>query len=66
MPETKLLKQENQFLRQRIEELEADRTELEAQLERIIERQALALPPPQSEEVFSRFVQWIQQGGRQV
>ena len=66
-PETELLKQENQFLHHRIEELEADKAERQAReahwidertrLQGIIERQTHALQKPQSEGVFSRFVQ---------
>ena len=69
-PETELLKQENQFLHHRIEELEADKAERQAReahwidertrLQGIIERQTHALQKPQSEGVFSRFVQWVQ------
>ena len=69
-PETELLKQENQFLRRRIEELEADKAERqvrEAQwnderprLQGIIERQTYALPKPQSGRGLYRFVQWVQ------
>ena len=68
--ETELLKQENQFLHRRIEELEADKTERQVReahwndertrLQGIIERQTYALPKPQSEGVFHRFVQWVQ------
>ena len=69
-PEREMLRQENQFLQKRIEELEADRSERQARearweeersrLEGIIERQTYALPKPQSEGVFHRFVQWVQ------
>ena len=61
--EAALLKQENQFLRRRIEEMEADRSDWKAErakLQGIIERQTYALPKPQSEGVFTRFVQWVQ------
>lgn len=64
-----LLKQENQFLRDRINALETDQVERQARearwederarLEGIIERQTYALPKPQSEGVLSRFVQWL-------
>lgn len=57
---TVLLKQENEFLRRRIEELEADRTDWKAErskLQGIIERQTYALPPASSEKgVFSRLL----------
>ena len=68
--ETELLKQEKQFLHRRIEELEADKTERQVReahwndertrLQGIVERQTYALPKPQSEGVFHRFVQWVQ------
>ena len=61
--EAALLKQENQFLRRRIEEMETDRSDWKAErskLQGIIERQTYALPKPQSEGVFTRFVQWVQ------
>ena len=61
--ESALLKQENQFLRRRIEELETDRTDWKAErskLQGIIERQTYALPPASSEKgMFSRFLQWM-------
>ena len=57
-PEREMLRQENQFLQKRIEELEADRSERQAREDRlhnIIERQVLALPPaPSPRGVFSR------------
>ena len=69
-PETELIKQENQFLHQRIDELKADQAQRQARetqweserarLQGIIERQTYALPKPQSEGVFSRFIQWVQ------
>lgn len=69
-PETEMMKQENQFLHRRIEELETDRAERQAReahwndertrLQGIIERQTYALPKPQWEGVFYRFVQWAQ------
>ena len=46
--ETELLKQENGFLRRRVEELEADRADWKTErskLQSIIERQTIALPP---------------------
>ena len=61
-PETELLKQENQFLRERIEELEVDKTDWKAErsrLQGIIERQTLALPPPERKGVVARFSEWI-------
>ena len=61
--EAALLKQENQFLRRRIEEMETDRSDWKAErskLQGIIERQTYALPKPQSEGGFARFVQWVQ------
>lgn len=61
--EAALLKQENQFLRRRIEELETDRSDWKAErskLQGIIERQTYALPPASSEKgMFSRFLQWM-------
>lgn len=69
-PDTELLKQENQFLHQRIDELKADQAERQARetqwdsersrLQGIIERQTYALPKPQSEGMFSRFIHWVQ------
>ena len=61
--ESALLKQESQFLRRRIEELETDRTDWKAEkskLQGIIERQTYALPKPQVEGRFARLVQWVQ------
>ena len=68
--ETDLLKQENQFLKEKIGELEADRSERQTRearweeertrLEGIIERQTYALPKPTDDRgAFSRFVQWL-------
>ena len=60
--ETELIKQENGFLRRRVEELEADREERkqrEERLQGIIERQTLALPRPESRGLFARFVHWV-------
>ena len=68
--ETDLLKQENQFLKEKIGELEADRSERQARearweeermrLEGIIERQTYALPQSTEERgVLSRFMQWL-------
>ena len=69
-PEAELLEQENQFLHQRIDALTADQAERQAReaqwesersrLQGIIERQTYALPNPQSEGVFSRFIHWVQ------
>lgn len=60
--ETALLRQENQLLHRRIEELEADRVELKserAKMQEIIETRLLALPPPNEQRgVLDRFVQW--------
>ena len=69
-PETELLRQENQFLRERIDALEADQSERQARearwederarLEGIIERHTYALPPASSEKgVLSRLLQWV-------
>jgi len=63
--ETALFKQENQFLRRRIEELEADRADWKAErskLHGIIERQTYALPAPDKQGAFSRFIQWLKVG----
>ena len=69
-PEREMLRQENQFLQKRIEELEADRSERQARearweeersrLEGIIERQTYALPSPdQKQGTVSRFLHWF-------
>ena len=61
--ESALLKQENQFLRRRIEELETDRTDWKTErskLQGIIERQTYALPSPEKQGTFSRLMQWVQ------
>ena len=61
-PETEILKQENGFLRRRIEELEADREERkqrEERLQRILERQTMALPKAEGRGVFSRLLGWL-------
>ena len=68
-PETELIRQENQFLHQRIDALEVDQRERQAreadwQVERarlqgIIERQTYALPKPDDRGVLARFVQWF-------
>ena len=63
--ETELLKQENQFLRDRIGELEADREERrrrEERLQGIIDRQALALPKPEEKGLWSRFLEAFRTG----
>ena len=60
--ETELVKQENGFLRRRVEELEVDKTDWKAERSRmqgIIERQTLALPPPERKGVVARFSDWI-------
>ena len=60
--ETELIKQENGFLRRRVEELEADRADWKSErsrLQGIIERQTLALPRPESRGLFARFVHWV-------
>ena len=58
--ETELLKQENQFLRRRIEELEVDRADWKTErskLQSIIERQTIALPPAEKAPgIFSRLL----------
>ena len=61
--EAALLKQENQFLRRRIEELEADRSDWKAErskLQGIIERQTLALPKPNQRGIVQRVMGWWQ------
>ena len=63
--ETELLKQENQFLRDRIGELEADREERrrrEERLQGIIDRQTLALPKPEEKGLWSRFLEAFRTG----
>ena len=61
--ESALLKQENQFLRRRIEELETDHSDWKAersQLQGIIERQTYALPSPdQKQGALYRFLYWF-------
>ena len=61
--ETALLKQENQFLRERIAQLETQSNIQNTERERllgIIERQTLALPQPfENRGVFERFTQWV-------
>ena len=60
--ETELIKQENGFLRRRVEELEADRADWKAErskLQGIIERQTLALPSPDRRGLIARVVQWV-------
>ena len=58
--ETELLKQENGFLRRRVEELEADRADWKTErskLQSIIERQTIALPPAEKAPgIFSRLL----------
>ena len=68
-PETELLRQENEFLKDKIGELEADKAERQARetrwederarLEGIIERQTLALPSPDQRGLIARVVQWV-------
>lgn len=65
--ETELLRQENEFLRGRIKELEAYRAERRARearwqeertrLQRIIKSQPLALPKPETRGVFTRLAE---------
>ena len=60
--ETELIKQENGFLRRRVEELEADRADWKAErskLQGIIERQTFALPSPDRRGLIARVVQWV-------
>ena len=59
--ETELIKQENGFLRRRVEDLEADRNDWKAErskLQGIIERQTLALPAPERRGLVARLVDW--------
>ena len=59
--ETELLKQENVFLRRRIEELEVDRADWKTErskLQSIIERQ-LALPRPERRGLVARLSEWL-------
>ena len=59
--ETELIKQENGFLRRRVEELEADRADWKSErskLQGIIERQTLALPSPEQRGWVARLVGW--------
>ena len=63
--ETELIKQENGFLRRRVEELEADRADWKTErsrLQGIIERQTLALPKPEEKGLFSRFLDVFRAG----
>ena len=60
--ETELLKQENGFLRRRIEELEVDRADWKTErskLQGIIERQTLALPSPERRGLVARLSDWL-------
>ena len=60
--EAELVKQENGFLRRRVEELEADRSDWKAErskLQGIIERQTLALPSPERKGMAARLADWI-------
>ena len=68
-PEREMLRQENQFLQKRIEELEADRSERQARearwddersrLQGIIDRQTLALPSPERRGLVARLSDWL-------
>ena len=61
--EAALLKQENQFLRRRIEELAADKADWKVErsrLQSIIERHTYALPQASDRGVLARLVQWVQ------
>ena len=63
--ETQLLQQENQFLRKRIDALEAREARWDSERERlvgIIERQTLALPKPEEKGLFSRFLDALRTG----
>ena len=63
--EAALLKQENAFLRRRIEDLEADKADWKAErskLQGIIEKQTLALPKPEEKGVWSRFLEAFRAG----
>ena len=60
--ETELIKQENGFLRRRVEELEADRADWKTErsrLQGIIERQTLALPAPERRGWVARLSEWL-------
>ena len=60
--ETELIKQENGFLRRRVEELEADRADWKSErskLQGIIERQTLALPSPERRGWVARLSEWL-------
>ena len=60
--ETELIKQENGFLRRRVEELEVDRADWKAErskLQGIIERQTLALPSPERRGLVARLSEWL-------
>ena len=62
--EAALLKQENQFLRRRIEELETDKADWKVErsrLQSIIERHTYALPQASDRGVLARLVQWVQE-----
>ena len=63
--EAELLKQENRFLRERIDALEAREARWDSERERlvgIIERQTLALPKPEEKGLFSRFLDALRTG----
>ena len=60
-PEREMLRQENGFLRRRVEDLEVDRADWKAErskLQGIIERQTLALPSPERRGLVARLVGW--------
>ena len=60
--EGELLKQENGFLRRRVEELEVDRADWKAERSKwqgIIERQTLALPSPERRGLVTRLSEWL-------
>ena len=60
--EAELVKQENGFLRRRVEELEADRADWKSErsrLQGIIERQTLALPSPERRGWVARLSEWL-------
>ena len=63
--ETELIKQENRFLRERIDALEAREARWDSEREQlvgIIERQTLALPKPEEKGLFSRFLDALRTG----
>ena len=63
--ETELLKQENRFLRERLDALEAREARWDEERTRlvgIIERQTLALPKPEEKGLWSRFLEAFRTG----